>query len=310
MYIGIDVGGTTIKYGLLTTTGEVIEKQAIPTPKERNAFIDTLVDLVNQLAAKEDIQGIGISMPGIVRKDGYLLTAGSIKELDDCPLRDILLEKTDNKYPIVIENDANSVAYAEKWIGNAQGMDNYVCLVLGTGVGGGIVINGDIYRGAHGMAGEFGWMLIDKLPPQGNIESASANYRAAVVLGLCQQYNQLKLAENPNFEPINDARIIFDTEDSDPFAAFALKNFYRDVAITLLNLYVSFDPELILIGGAISTNPYFMERLRETVEHYSKRHNSIAYLIGKTIAPIKATYLQNDAGMIGAVYRLHQQINS
>lgn len=307
MYIGIDVGGTTIKYSLLTTQGEVIDKQSVSTPKERTDFIDELVKIINDLSQAEKVDGIGISMPGIVRQDGYLITAGSIKALDDFPLRDTLLERTNHQYDIVIENDANAVAFAEKWIGNAQGVDNYVCLVLGTGVGGGIVINGDIYRGAHGMAGEFGWMLIDHLPEEGNIEAASVNYHSAVVLGLCQQYNELKAKDNPSFEPINDARIIFDSEETDPIAAMVLKHFYRDIAITILNLYANFDPALVLIGGAISTNAIFMERLRETVDYYSRRHNSIAYVMGKTIGPIKATHLQNDAGMIGAVYRLHQE---
>ncbi|MFP9075389.1 ROK family protein, partial [Enterococcus faecalis] len=82
---------------------------------------------------------------------------------------------------VSVENDANAAAIAEKWIGNAQSFSNYLCLVLGTGVGGGIVINDQVYRGAHGMAGEFGWMVIDALPSTGNSEEVSINRKAAVV---------------------------------------------------------------------------------------------------------------------------------
>lgn len=310
MYIGIDVGGTLVKYGLVTEAGEVIEKHSHPTTKDREGFINDLATIINNYSDNPEIAGVGISMPGVIRKDGYLITAGSLKELDNFDFHTHLLEKINHRYDVVIENDANSVAFAERWIGNAQGIDNYLCLVLGTGVGGGIVINGNIYRGAHGMAGEFGWGIIDRLPLEGNIESSSVNFRSAVVLGLCNNYNYLKTQEDPSFEPINDAKVIFESEDTDPIAALAIQEFITSLSITIINLISNFDPEIVLIGGGISANQYFMNRLEIELTKLEKRHDSIAFLMGKTIAPIAPTRLQNDAGMIGAVYRMHQLVVS
>ena len=187
MFIGIDVGGTAIKYGVILRTGEIVKKGQMPTIHEKEKFLQSITALIESLQQDAVIEGVGISAPGIIQKDGTMITAGSIKPLYGINLK-LELEKR-VKLPVLVENDANAAAIAEKWIGNAQEVANYLCLVLGTGVGGGIVINNQVYRGAHGMAGEFGWMVIDQLPEEGNIEESSINKKTAVVGGLIRLYN-------------------------------------------------------------------------------------------------------------------------
>ncbi|MFQ9655047.1 MAG: ROK family protein [Enterococcus sp.] len=306
MYVGFDIGGTTIKYGVLDETGAILEKNMLPTNYDPQSFYQNLITIINEAKSRYPIAGIGISAPGIVQKDGLMLTAGAIKPLYGENFKTTLEECCG--LPVSVENDANAAAIAEKWIGNAQSFSNYLCLVLGTGVGGGIVINDQVYRGAHGMAGEFGWMVIDALPSTGNSEEVSINRKAAVVDGLVRIYNQ-KGGQLAGFQATTDAREIFQrTQMGETLAETVTQQFLTDLSVGLINLISCFDPEAILIGGGISANPYFFERLQQTLTTVETQHAAINYLRGKTIAPVLPAKLQNDAGLIGAVYQIHQQL--
>ncbi|WP_368251136.1 ROK family protein [Enterococcus sp. 2201sp1_2201st1_B8_2201SCRN_220225] len=308
MFVGFDIGGTTIKYGLLDEKGQILAKSSIETSYDVEQLITEMAEIVaNYQIDYPEIKGIGISAPGIIQKDGFMLTAGAIKPLYGKNLKQSLEERC--HLPVAIENDANAAAIAEKWLGNARGIDNYLCLVLGTGIGGGIVMNGEVFRGAHGMAGEFGWMMIDQLPDTGDIEEVSSNKKAAVVGGLCYQYDLARKAQEGSELPITDARELFAREAAgEQLAHEIIERFFVDLSVTLLNLISCFDPEVILVGGGISANPAFNQRLQGTLANVKARHSSIHYLDGQTIAPIRTAKLQNDAGMIGAVYEIYQQL--
>lgn len=306
MYIGIDIGGTTIKYGLVDESGKVSNRDSISTSSDKKTIIQEIIQIIRNFQSEiPSIKGVGISAPGIIKKNGLMTTAGAIKSLYGTNLKTEIEAVV--QLPVTVENDANAAAIAEKWIGNAQGVENYLCLVLGTGIGGGIVINGDVYRGGHGMAGEFGWMLIDELP-QENLETVSLNQRAAVVGGLCLQYNHQMKKEFLGFEEIYDAKQIFAEEKTNPIAKKVISHFFKDLSVGLMNLLSCFDPEVILIGGAISANEGFFSRLQEELNRLEEQHYSIAYLKDSIIAPIKQAKLKNDAGLIGAVYQVHQII--
>lgn len=306
MYLGIDIGGTTIKYGFVDDRGHVYQKKSIETVDDKDQFLVNLQTIIEESLRQEEIEGIGISAPGIIDQEGTMITAGAIKSMYGVCLKQELQKIT--QVPIVIENDANAAAIAEQWIGHAQGIPNYLCMVLGTGIGGGIIYQNELMRGAHGMAGEFGWMVIKEIYESGDIETKSLNQRAAVIGGLCFRYNQIMVKEDPTFEPIWDAKEIFAKENDDHVAYDLIHSFYEDLSIGILNLISCFDPEVVLIGGGISANALFLERLRSTISKVAKRHHSIHYLMGKTIAPIKAAKLMNDAGIVGAVYQVKKKI--
>lgn len=310
MYVGFDIGGTTVKYGVLDEMGAILEKGAMETNYDLSAFLIELLAIVEDAQQRyEKIDGIGISAPGIIQKDGYMLTAGAIRPFYGANIK-VELEKSTG-LPVSIENDANAAAIAERWIGNAQGVDNYLCVVLGSGIGGGIVINGEIFRGAHGMAGEFGWSIIDCLPENGDIEEVSWNKRAATVGGFCYQYNLAQKATNEKATEVWDAREIFRRESiGEELAIRIVDQFLTDLSVGMLNLISCFDPEVILFGGGISSNQEFNTRFQKRLDEIKDRHQSIHYLKDQTIAPVLPAKLQNDAGMIGAVYQIHRQVTA
>lgn len=307
MYIGIDIGGTFIKFGIVDKEGNIIEKSSLPTNHEKEVFVLEIIGLIERYQEKyPEIAGVGISAPGIIQKDGKMTTAGSIKSIYGINLKKEI--ESHCGLPTNVENDANAAAIAEKWIGNAQKFQNYICLVLGTGIGGGIIINGNLFQGSHGRAGEFGWMMLRKFPEEGNIETASFNQRASIVGGLCYQY-QLALERIGVHEEVTDARqILRKAEAKDPLAFEVVSAFYEDLSAGLVNLISSFDPEAILIGGAISSNPSFFAELHRVFNRTVERHESLDYIKDQGIAQIIPTKLMNDAGMIGAVYQVHKMV--
>lgn len=301
MYIGFDIGGTSIKYGIIDSGGNIIEKDKIATIDDYSILFNSLFDIISSKKEIYDLKGIGISAPGIIRTDGYMITAGAIRSLYGKNLKTELEKKTD--LLVYVENDANAVAIAEKWIGNAQTMKNYLYIVIGTGIGGGIVIENNVYRGAHGMAGEFGWMLLDELPEKGNLEAVSGNIRASTVNGLVRLYNDSCESDRKVEEAIE---IFILAENGDDYALKVTSQFYKDLSVIIMNLVSLFDPEAIFIGGGISENQYFLTNFQKVLLKLETRHEPINYLLGRTIAPVIPTKLKNDAGLLGAVYQVHR----
>lgn len=306
-YIGIDVGGTTIKYGLVDHAGQIQAQGAVPTPLNKNDFLEQLTKIVTDYQAQAtDLAGIGISMPGIIKNNGFLVTAGAVRSMIGVNLKAEMEQRTN--LPTNVENDANAAAIAEHWLGAAQGIENYLCLVLGTGFGGGAIINNQLYRGAHGMAGEFGWMLTHDLDFTRDLEDASLNKSSAIVGGLCHTYTLAKQQLDPEFERVIDARVIFQVAAAgEKLAQMTLDKFYYDLATGILNLIVCYDPEVVLIGGGISANPTFIHDLNAALTDLELRHVSVSEVKDQTIAQIKPAKLMNNAGIIGAVYQAMQR---
>lgn len=306
-YVSFDVGGTTVKHALVDDQGNISNKQAFETIDSADELLSQMIGIINKAKTKETISGVGISVPGIVRDDGYMITGGAIKSLNDYPLAQTLERETG--LPVAVENDANAAAIAEHWLGAAQGVGTYLTVVLGTGVGGGIVIDGKVYRGAHGMAGEFGWNIIHDIDPTCELEHFSLNWHASVVTGLVDRFNKSVIQAFPNTEKVEDAQIILKlAADGDPIAGIAVSDFLRDVSIMIINLFANFDPEKILIGGGISANDGFMHTLQDTVDEYITRHESLNRIRNTALGHIETAKLRNDAGLIGAAYRIKQKL--
>lgn len=309
MFLSIDIGGTTIKYGIVDRQGNILKKSAVKTEDNKEVFLASLLSIYHEVKNDYEIEGIGISAPGIIEKNGHMTTAGAIMSLYGENIKTFLEENT--HLPVTIDNDANAAAIAEKWLGNATNMKNYICLVLGTGMGGGIVINNEVYSGANGMAGEIGWGIISGIPETGLIEDYSLNRKAAVVSGLCQNYNTEKRKSDTNHEDILDAKEIFKREkDGEELARKIVNQFYEDLGLGLLNLISFFDPEAILIGGGISQNKEFQERLETKVNELKKRHEALNRILPVIDTPIIMAKLKNDAGMLGATYQIKQKIDN
>ncbi|MDR0299724.1 MAG: ROK family protein [Streptococcaceae bacterium] len=308
MYISFDIGGTTIKHGIVAENGEILEKSAIPTAIYTSDFLSDLTEVIKDYRNRySDIQGIGLSAPGCVSPDGVMTTFGRLLEMYGLPLRAELTKLTG--LPVVVENDANCVAIAEKWLGAAQKTENYLVMTLGTGLGGGVVINGKIFKGAHGMAGEFGSMLTDGLTRVGELEDISQQYHSAAINGLLRRYNlALESVSHGKALPVTEAKKVVElAEKGEDIAMVVFDEFLSSVSVALLNLTALFDPELILIGGGISANSFFMQSLSDRFDSLVSRHFGLRSMRENNIlGKISQCQLKNDAGLIGAAYNLKQ----
>ncbi|GEQ50338.1 ROK family protein [Tetragenococcus koreensis] len=289
-YVGFDIGGSSIKYGLLDENGEISKKDHFKTPSDKDQVLDKMAEVVSAFTKDYKVKAIGLSVPGVVEENGFLTTAGAISCLYGINIKEEIEKRTG--LFVHAENDANAASIAEKWGGAAQGIANYISLVIGTGIGGCLVVNHEIYRGAHARSGEFGWMLLDD--NQDDLNSSTMNFQAATIIGLLRIYN-LKSGEK-----ISDARTIYErAEKGEYLAQTVLTKFYRKLAQGILNVVVAFDPSVVVIGGGISANPTFLKDLQLAYKQLQNEHGALVDMDIPQIVPAK---FLNDAGIIGAVY--------
>ena len=308
MRIGIDLGGTNIVVGIVTNEGEIVIKKSTPTLASRGAvlIIEDMVNLIHKTLessgkSMEDIELIGIGVPGLVDYN-----SGIIKEcvnlgwqnIDICKM---LKEKTGKE--IFIENDANAAAGGEYLFGIMKNNLNSVFLTLGTGIGGGLILNGKLHRGKNGSATEIGHMIIGDnfyncaCGNNGCFEtfsSATAIIKYAKKLINESDQDTLILKKISNLDEI-DAKLVFDSaKQGDKLANLVVERFVRYFAIGICNIVNILDVEMIGIGGGVSAaGEFFMESLINEIKKY-KLFKDIP------VCNIKIATLGNDAGIIGA----------
>ncbi len=278
-YLGIDVGGTGIKYSTIDDENNLIESGSIQTPLEKEVFVNALVKIINNFS---DIKGIGISMPGFIDSaTGYMKTAGALFNLYEENLITLLRDKG-IELPIHVENDAKCAAISEMACGNATDIKNFVCITIGTGVGGGIVVDGNVLKGNNFVAGELGIMRND-------INSDRTISEVGAIMPCRIAYAQ---KHNLDVEDVDGRLALSDEEIS--------KEFYANIVRLIYNITFILNPERILMGGAISNDDKFINKLREDISK-TGMHESIEVNIDRC----KNT---NNAGLIGAVYELKKVI--
>lgn len=287
-YAGIDIGGTCIKMGIIDENGKICLNEKEETCKERTLLIQQVKDFLLR-HSKYSIEAVGISTPGIVKSDGYMQTSGAIKCFFHRNMKKEFEEQL--KVPVTIENDGKAAACAEKWQGAAKEIDNFVCLTLGTAIGGAIYIDGKLYRGFGGLAGEFGISLVGH--QKGDYDEQSFSYHAATVAGLCRHYSYRV------HERVLDAQEIINRANrGDEIAEECLKEFYHSVAVLLMNVAVTIAPEAILIGGGISSNDKVMKNIVADYQRICHEYHVLSLI---DMPRIQTCHLHNQAGMIGAV---------
>src|SRR4030066_2343502 len=172
--IGIDLGGSAIRLSTVTSTGAIrySERVDLSERREKKYIIASILTNIKELITLEKSRGIkvisiGIGSPGIIDLNrGVVITSPNFKDWKEVRLRTIL-QKALN-LPVVLDNDANAAAYGEKWKGAGRKVNSLVCLTMGTGIGGGIILNGDVWHGIDGMAGEIGHMTVNPAGPRCN----------------------------------------------------------------------------------------------------------------------------------------------
>ncbi|MEB9843156.1 ROK family protein [Bacillus cereus] len=284
-YIAFDIGGTQIKYGIISEAGRVLKRKTVATEIHLGGeqIIQKLILLSKKLMNEHTIAGIGISTAGIVDINKGIVTGGAdhIPGYSTIPIIDRLQEIL--KVPVSIDNDVNCAAFGEKWNGSVREKENFIMLTIGTGVGGAIFIDGELYRGHSFSAGEWGNMLIE----------GKTFEEVASISGLIRLVRKYKGKGEWN------GRTIFELYDKgDREVAQAVGIFFKHLAIGISNLAYIFNPETIIIGGGITDRGN--EFLKEVKEEVSKYLNQEIY----NNCEIELAQNGNYAGMIGAIYHL------
>ena len=307
-YIGVDLGGTTVKVGLLDNEYKIIDKMVAPTGSERTSeeILKDMAILCKEIMDKhelseKDIHSIGIGCPGIASPKEGIIYFSSNLDFDQVNVR-----KEIQKYinvDVYVDNDANCAALGEVICGAAKGQDDVIVVTLGTGVGGGIVLGGKVYGGAFCGAGEIGHQIIQldghtcgcgRKGCWEQYASATALIRDAKEAAIKNpETKMISLAEN-GLEGIN-AKVVFDAAQSgDEVAKSVLDNYFRYIAHGLTNLINVLQPSMIVLGGGMSAQK---ENLTIPVTKYIQEE---MYGGLKLQTRIESAILGNDAGIIGA----------
>ena len=306
-YIGVDLGGTNIVVGLIDEDGKIIKSLNRPTEKERGVepIFDDIFDMCNELINEfkldnTNLKGVGIGIPGTIDdKNGVIVYSNNIK-INNFNVREYAKGKLD--YEIRMANDADCAALGEVAAGSAKGCSNAIVVTLGTGVGGGIIIDGKIFAGFYPGGAEIGHQIIEKdgrpcsCGNHGCFEAYSS--ASALILAAKKKAEEnkdsllYKLVEG-DVEKMN-AKIPFDAAQSGDKAGEEVIDEYLDyLAVGIANLINVFKPEEILLGGGVSKQE---ENLTVPL---TERVKKLAYG-GDMPTVIKIASLGNDAGLIGA----------
>ena len=251
----IDIGGTSIKLAVMQ--GQELKKlPSIPTPKTLEEFYSELTKNVTAMKSEYEITGVGISSPGAVnKKTGVVEGASAIPYIHNFEIQQALSKKFG--LPVSMENDANCAALAELSSGAGKDVSSLLFLIIGTGVGGSVIINHQIWHGAHLFGGEFGFTLVDDKSTLSNL---------ATSVGVAERYN-----ENSKPKTNYTGKEVFDLADNgDLRAQKEVQTMYYSLAKGIYNLQYSFDPELIVLGGAVSNNPHVIPEVNKEIEKIRK----------------------------------------
>lgn len=303
---GIDVGGTTIKHGLFDAQREtLLESWEIPTRTEENGRY-ILGDVAASVKARmeekgilaSEVAGLGIGVPGPVLETGVVNQAVNL-HWGVMDVREILSDALGGM-TVKVGNDANVAALGEQWKGGGQGYQNVVLVTLGTGVGGGLILDGKIVSGSHGAGAEIGHMKVEEHEPDAcNCGKHGCLEQYASASGIVR-VTRKKLAETKKATVLKDddrlsAKLIFDAaKENDAFALSMVDAFGRKLGEALAQIAAVVDPEVFVIGGGVSRAG---EIILEAVEKY---YAPAAFHACRTTV-FKLAKLGNDAGMYGAV---------
>ncbi|KAF1305854.1 ROK family protein [Enterococcus saccharolyticus] len=286
-YISIDIGGTFIKSAVIDGKGKVGEVSKVQTPHTLKELLASLQTIV----AKQTVQGIAISTPGKVDiEQGMIYHGGALPFLDKVPMKQIMEEQFN--IPCALSNDGKAAALAELWLGNLQHVSNGAAIVLGTGVGGGVIINGALLHGSHFQAGELSFLLRS---PENSTMQNVIGYSGSAVRLVKEAAKQFGLAKA-------DGHQVFQAFEADENARTFLQAYCREIAFVILNLQAILDLEKVVIGGGISEQPLVLTEIRA---QYEQLRTGNAMLSSNVIpVEIATCAFYNNANLLGALYQL------
>lgn len=296
-YLVIDGGGTFTKYALMDEDAGILEKGKVPTPGYADHVKEDYYQVLDGIVKlyREQISGIALSIPGMLDSStGYCVTAGYLAYLSDTAVAEELSGRYD--LPVTIENDGKCAALAEFWQGSLKGYQNGAVVVLGSGVGGGLILDGKLYRGNHFSAGEYSYICAREtqsgvLDGYWGMSGGAQGLAKAVA-----QYTQ------KNWQEYDGIQIFKEANEGNPQVLRGLKDFTDSMAVQIYNLNILLDLDCVAVGGGISRQPLLLEYLQKSMDKLVEESplRPISPYIPKP--KLVTCKFYNDANLIGALY--------
>ncbi len=290
-YMTYDIGGTAIKSSIIREDGNILVSDKLDVPETLEEFIQLISEHTNNKKNIYDLKGIAISAPGAVDGEkGVIGGYSAIPYIHGPNFKEIFYNNT--KLPIEIENDANCAALGECWLGVSKDTNDSLFVVCGTGIGGAIIKDKKIHLGAHHHGGEIGFSIVGyekdselKYPYWSDIGSMG---------GLVKRVAERK---GIKIKELNGIEVFKMAQKGDVIAIEEIDSYYRYMAIGIYNMQYIYDPEIIVLGGAISTREDYIDKIYEKIDDIMGTHSPI-----KLRPIIKRCLYGNDANKIGALY--------
>ncbi|MBQ9416101.1 MAG: ROK family protein [Clostridia bacterium] len=296
LYIGVDIGGTAVKYGVVDRNLTLLHKEKEPTEKSgAEALMDRVARTCQDLMKAYPVCGVGISVPGFVNAKRGVVRYSSNLPFRDTPIREYLESRLG--VPVRIGNDANCAALGEFFTSRDRKVSNMVMLTIGTGVGGGVILNGRIYDGTNGDGGELGHMITHArglccpCGQKGCLEQyASVSALCRMAKEKAKQYPKSRLAQIGE-DRLNGETVFEAARQGCRSAVSVIRTWMEEIAIGVASVRMIFAPdEVVLAGGVTEEGEAFLEPIARMCPS----------------VPIRLAKLRNDAGIIGAAM-LHRE---
>ena len=297
MYLGFDIGGTSVKYGIVDSDFEIIEKSSFPTDRNSDiALLDKICDIVSELKNKYSFDYIGIGAPGFVDSEKGVVKGSSNTPFKDTNVVSYVESKTGFK--TAVGNDANCAAFAE-YITSKKDYKNFVLITLGTGVGGGIVINQKLYSGSSGFAGEIGHIVIHHNGIKCSCGKKGCFEQYASATSLIRMTKEkistgsglLSREMSSQIDEVDGKTVFYYENKGCKDAADVLDEFGSYLADGIESIYSLLQPDEIILAGGITNE-------KETLLKYTSKH---------LVSDVKLSIsdMKSDAGLIGAALLLY-----
>jgi glucokinase len=301
--VGVDVGGTSVRAGVVDENGEVRDTARAPTPRTDTALEEAIASVVAELCGRHRIAAAGLALAGFVDAGRGLVRYAPHLSWRDAPVAKRITERLD--LPVVVEHDANAAALAERRFGAAAGSATTVLVALGTGIGAALLLDGRLFRGAHGVAPELGHL---RVVPDGRAcpcgkrgcweRYCSGTALAATALEMVSagSAGASPLAREAAADPgrVTGQRVAAAAREGDPLARRAVRDLGRWLGEGLSLVADVFDPDLVVVGGGVSASaPLFLDEARE---HYARVATGAG---NRPLARIRTAQLGGAAAVVG-----------
>ena len=302
---------------ILDGVRQIVAELRVATPRGAEAVLDRLIAVIDGLREslprpERNVAAVGVGAPGLVDHQGVLRTAPNLPGVEELPMRSLLEDRTG--LPVQVDNDATCAAWGERQMGAARGSDDVVVVTLGTGIGGGLVLGGRLYRGANGFAGEVGHMIVDPdgpLCPCGRrgcwerYASGSGLARLAREAAAAGQADRPLQLAGGDVAHLAGEHVTTAAAEGDPQAVDLMRTFGWWVALGLANLANAFDPETFVLGGGLGHKAALF--IGPTREAFARLVLSAAHRPAVQIVPAR---LGERSGAIGAALTAREVVGS